>query len=75
MKPLDEAIYWVEYVIRHGGAEHLRVAALKLNWYQYMLLDVIGFVLLVVMSTVYILKILLGKLFCENSRKTKLKIN
>ncbi|XP_047118225.1 UDP-glycosyltransferase UGT5-like [Schistocerca piceifrons] len=40
--PLEEAeaVYWVEYVIRHRGAPHLRSAALDLAWYQYLLLDV-----------------------------------
>ncbi|XP_047118185.1 UDP-glucosyltransferase 2-like [Schistocerca piceifrons] len=42
--PLEEAVYWVEYVIRHRGAPHLRSAALDLAWYQYLLLDVAAFV-------------------------------
>ncbi|XP_049943046.1 UDP-glycosyltransferase UGT5-like [Schistocerca serialis cubense] len=42
MKPLDEAVYWTEYVIRHQGAPHLRSAALDLTWYQYFLLDVVA---------------------------------
>ena len=32
---LDTAIFWTEYVIRHGGAPHLQSAAVKLAWYQY----------------------------------------
>ncbi|PNF21498.1 UDP-glucuronosyltransferase 2B19 [Cryptotermes secundus] len=39
--PLDRAVYWTEYVIRHKGAPHLRSAAADLSWYQYLLLDVI----------------------------------
>lgn len=39
----ERLVFWVEYVIRHKGAEHLRVAALKLNFFQYFLLDVIAF--------------------------------
>ncbi|XP_049767863.1 UDP-glycosyltransferase UGT5-like [Schistocerca cancellata] len=39
-KPLDTAVYWVEYVLRHGGAAHMRSASLDLSWYQYLLLDV-----------------------------------
>jgi glucuronosyltransferase len=38
--PLDRAVYWTEYVIRHKGAPHLRSAAADLSWYQYLLLDV-----------------------------------
>ncbi|CAH1402287.1 unnamed protein product [Nezara viridula] len=48
---MDNAVYWVEYVLRHRGAPHLRSAAVELSWYQYLLLDVIvvwGAVLVVV---------------------------
>lgn len=41
---LDKAVYWVEYVIRHKGAHHLRSPAVDLPWYQYYLLDVIAFI-------------------------------
>nr|ATN96016.1 UDP-glucuronosyl transferase 343A4 [Aphis gossypii] len=40
MKPLDRAVYWVEYVLRNGGAEHLKSDSLELNDLQYFLLDV-----------------------------------
>ncbi|XP_040823471.1 UDP-glucuronosyltransferase 2B13-like isoform X2 [Ochotona curzoniae] len=45
MKPLDRAVFWIEHVMRHKGAKHLRVAAYDLTWYQYHSLDVIGFLL------------------------------
>lgn len=45
MSALDIAVYWVEYVIKHRGARHLRSAAVDLPWYQYYLLDVVAFVL------------------------------
>ncbi|XP_031350467.1 UDP-glucuronosyltransferase 2B14-like [Photinus pyralis] len=43
MKPLDKAMYWIEYVLRHNGAPHLRTAALNLRWFQVLCLDVILF--------------------------------
>ncbi|XP_049742111.1 UDP-glucuronosyltransferase 2B31-like isoform X3 [Elephas maximus indicus] len=45
IKPLDRAVFWIEFVMRHKGAKHLRPAALSLTWYQYHSLDVIGFLL------------------------------
>ncbi|MCQ7614240.1 UDP-glycosyltransferase family protein, partial [Salmonella enterica] len=45
MKPLDRAVFWIEFVMRHKGAKHLRPLAHKLTWYQYYSLDVIGFLL------------------------------
>ncbi|XP_067631963.1 UDP-glucosyltransferase 2-like [Eurosta solidaginis] len=43
MGPRETAIYWIEYVIRHKGARHMRAAGLDLKWYQFYLLDVIAF--------------------------------
>ncbi|XP_053450549.1 UDP-glucuronosyltransferase 2A2 isoform X2 [Nycticebus coucang] len=45
VKPLDRAVFWIEFVMRHRGAKHLRAAAHDLTWVQYHSLDVIGFLL------------------------------
>nr|XP_046252999.1 UDP-glucuronosyltransferase 2C1-like [Scatophagus argus] len=39
LKPIDSAIFWVEYVMRHKGAAHLRTESYKLPWYAYHCLD------------------------------------
>jgi len=49
MSAMDTAVYWVEYVIRNKGAHHLRSAAVDLTWYQYYLLDVITFLIIVLL--------------------------
>lgn len=41
LKPLDKAVFWIEYVIRHNGAHHLKTSANNLNWIQFLLIDVI----------------------------------
>ncbi|RZC42691.1 2-hydroxyacylsphingosine 1-beta-galactosyltransferase-like [Asbolus verrucosus] len=46
LKPLDKAVWWVEYVIRHKGAEHLRSPLVDIPFYQYYLFDVIIFLVL-----------------------------
>ena len=75
-KPLDTAIYWIEYVVRHGGAPHLRVAGTDLVWYQYFLLDVILIVLVLSVVVFGITLILVKRLWssCKN-KKEKIKIN
>ncbi|KAK7870744.1 hypothetical protein R5R35_009894 [Gryllus longicercus] len=41
--PLDAAVFWTEYVLRHNGAPFLRNAvAADLAWYQRWLLDVVA---------------------------------
>ncbi|CAD6995923.1 UDP-glucuronosyltransferase 2A3 [Ceratitis capitata] len=41
MKPLERAIYWTEYTLRHHGAPHMRVAARDLNFFEYHSIDTI----------------------------------
>lgn len=43
--PLDTAAFWIEYVIRHNGAEHMKSPAIHLNIFQYYMLDVVAFLL------------------------------
>nr|XP_028558409.1 UDP-glucuronosyltransferase 2A2-like isoform X1 [Podarcis muralis] len=45
IKPLDRAVFWIEFVMRQKEAKHLRVAAHHLTWYQYHSLDVIAFLI------------------------------
>lgn len=47
VKHLDTAVYWIEFVTRHGGAFHLRTVSNDLYWFQYYLLDVTAIVSLV----------------------------
>ncbi|KAL1459858.1 hypothetical protein WDU94_011811 [Cyamophila willieti] len=39
--PLDRAVYWTEYVLRHKGAPHLSSYSRHLSWYQLYSVDVI----------------------------------
>ncbi|XP_069869178.1 UDP-glucuronosyltransferase 2B31-like [Dipodomys merriami] len=54
VKPLDRAVFWIEFVMRHKGAKHLRPAVHDLNWFQYHSLDVIGFLLTCVATVIFI---------------------
>nr|XP_056712110.1 UDP-glucuronosyltransferase 1A1-like isoform X2 [Euleptes europaea] len=73
--PLDLAVHWVEFVMKHKGAPHLRPAAHDLNWIQYHSLDVIAFLLAVVLLVLFIsLKCCLfcfRKCFCKKGRLSK----
>lgn len=51
---LEKTLWWLEYVIRHRGAPHLRSAALDLHWWQLLLLDVVGFILAILTAVVTI---------------------
>ena len=68
--PLDRGIWWIEYVIRHRGAQFLKPQSLKLAFYQYHLLDVISLIVLIAIISSIIFVILLRcycKLWCSRS--------
>lgn len=54
MKALDTAIYWIEYVLRHKGADHIKNPARNLHWIVYYNIDIILFFMIVVSIVVYI---------------------
>lgn len=54
--PMKTAIYWVEYVIRHKGASHMRSPAAEMNFLQRNSLDVIAFLCFVVYIVVLFVK-------------------
>ena len=73
--PLQETCDWIEYVIRHGGARHLRPQVFNIPWYQYYLLDVMAFLVAVVSLVVIVIMLTctcLCRLCCQKSgNKTK----
>ncbi|XP_022049346.1 UDP-glucuronosyltransferase-like [Acanthochromis polyacanthus] len=52
--PLELSVFWTEFVMRHKGASHLRVAAHDLNWFQYHSLDVICFLVLILVTVLWV---------------------
>ncbi|XP_003265733.2 UDP-glucuronosyltransferase 2B11 isoform X2 [Nomascus leucogenys] len=71
VKPLDRAVFWIEFVMRHKGAKHLRVAAHDLTWFQYHSLDVIGFLLACVATVIFIITKFCLFCFWKFARKGK----
>ncbi|TRY92691.1 hypothetical protein DNTS_025235, partial [Danionella cerebrum] len=71
MKPLDQAVYWIEFVMRNKGAKHLRVQAHELSWYQYHCLDVLAFLLSITALITYLCVKTCAFLFRKCFRKTR----
>lgn len=72
--PIDQAVYWVEYVIRNKGASHLRTEAYRMPWYSYYSLDVALFMLTVLTALTVSTGALFRFLCCGRwRRKTKAK--
>ncbi|XP_040012718.1 UDP-glucuronosyltransferase 2B15-like isoform X2 [Xiphias gladius] len=54
MKRLDTALFWIEFVMRHKGAAHLRTESYRLPWYSYHSVDVVLFLLTVTLLILFI---------------------
>lgn len=63
MTGLQRAIWWTEYVIRHKGAPHFRSPAIDIPFYQYYLLDVIGFYVALLFIFIYVIFLVLKLLY------------
>lgn len=59
MSPLQTAIFWIEYVIRHDGAKHMQSPAVHLNFFQQNSLDILLFLAIIL----YILVKIIVKVF------------
>lgn len=72
MHPLDTALFWIEFVMRHKGAAHLRSESYRLPWYSYHSVDVILFLagaVLLTLLTVFILIRCLYSAACKRKLK------
>ncbi|XP_017039770.1 UDP-glucosyltransferase 2 [Drosophila ficusphila] len=74
MKPLETAIWWTHYVLRHKGAPHMRVAGRELDFFTHHSLDIlgtflIGFLLILAIVAMCVKKIL-KSVFRSRKHKT-----
>ncbi|KAL1266616.1 hypothetical protein QQF64_002291 [Cirrhinus molitorella] len=53
VRPLDSAVFWIEYVMRNKGATHLRSEFYKMPWYSYHSVDVLLVLITVVAVFVF----------------------
>ncbi|XP_034027019.1 UDP-glucuronosyltransferase 2A2-like [Thalassophryne amazonica] len=73
MKPLDRAMFWIEFVMRHKGASHLRTESYKMSKIQYHSVDVMAFLLAVVLLVVIVVTLVLRFLWRNVFPKGKAK--
>uniref|UniRef100_H3C2E2 UDP-glucuronosyltransferase n=1 Tax=Tetraodon nigroviridis TaxID=99883 RepID=H3C2E2_TETNG len=73
IKPMDQAMFWIEFVMRHKGAKHLRTESYKMSAIQYHSIDVLAFllalVLLILAVFTAVLKFLWRRLFGRSKVK------
>ncbi|XP_061102486.1 2-hydroxyacylsphingosine 1-beta-galactosyltransferase [Conger conger] len=51
--PVTRAVYWISYILRHHGADHLRSSIYSIPTYQYFLLDIVAVVTAALLALAY----------------------
>ncbi|XP_041642607.1 UDP-glucuronosyltransferase 2B33-like [Cheilinus undulatus] len=73
MKPLDRAMFWIEFVMRHKGAKHLRTESYKMSNIQYHSIDIvvllIAIILLVSTLPLSAAGFMCRRVFCQSKVK------
>ncbi|CAH1647236.1 unnamed protein product [Spodoptera littoralis] len=57
--PLERAVWWTEYLLRHGDAKHLRSPSANISWRQYLELDLVLILLSVLLTVIAVIVIVL----------------
>lgn len=74
--PMETALYWIDYAVRHKKTKFMRTAAVDMPAYQYYLIDVIAFIVLVLGIVIYSVykgfSVVFRIVFC---RRKKVKTN
>ena len=71
MRPVERAVWWIEYVCRHSGAKILQPSLTDVAWYQYHHLDILLFltlILLAVASSLLFLSSLCWRCCCPGQK-------
>nr|QBK47159.1 UDP-glycosyltransferase UGT33AG2 [Chilo suppressalis] len=72
--PLERAVWWTEYVIRNGGARHLRSPTATITWAEYLELELVFYILLTIISVSIAILFICCKIYrllTRNSKKVK----
>ncbi|XP_026735705.1 UDP-glucuronosyltransferase 2B20-like [Trichoplusia ni] len=72
--PLERAVWWTEYVLRHGGAKHLRSPAANISWAEYLELELVLTLLAGLLVVVSAFIFITYKLFKYISKKCLISV-
>lgn len=75
MKPLDTAIFWIEFVMRNPDAPFFKSPTLELGFLASNSLDVYLFLLFLIHLILYVVYRLFRKIFRSKSDSKKVKVN
>ena len=72
-KPVEKAVWWIEYVCRHQGADILQSIGENVPFYQYHHLDIVLFLtsILLVLVAIFVFTCKLCFKCCSRTKKSK----
>lgn len=73
-KPLDRAIWWIEYVIRNPDLSHMKSPTLELGTIGSNLLDVYAFYLVIIIIVLKVMKNAFKRVFNKQTIKKTAKL-
>lgn len=72
VQPLEKAVWWVEYLIRHKDEDLSHLKGAKTEFYKYFLLDIIGFLIACFAVVVFVIvKVISFLISSIRSKKVK----
>lgn len=76
MSPLETAVWWSEYILRHGDKDvsHLKGAEFDATLNEYYMIDVILFLLLILLVALYIVVFLVVSVARKITGKIHVKV-
>lgn len=73
--PMEKAMFYIEYVIRHEGAHFMQSSAQHLNFIEYHNLDVYGILMaaafIAILLPIFIIKKIFASLCCKKASLSK----
>lgn len=64
---LHRAVWWTEYVLRHGGAKHFRSPLANISWTEYLELELVLYLLALVASVILLFVFVVYMLVCRSA--------
>ena len=74
--PVDRAVYWIGYIMRHNGAYFLKPKSIDLYWYEYHHVDIIlvcASVLILILTICVKIFMCCCKMCCKLTKKHKVE--
>lgn len=72
-KPLDRALWWINWVLRNPNPEHIKSPTLKLGFIRSNIYDILGFFVFVVIVIMHVLGKIISMCYSLINRKVVVK--